>query len=201
LIRSIIFDLGRVLIPFDWQRGYRAFAELSPYPAEEVRQRIKETGLFDGFERGHAEPAEVARRISEALRINVTLDQFREIWSSIFLPEVLVPDQMLESLHARYRMLLLSNTDAIHFDWVRARYPIFRHFDDFVVSFQVGCRKPEPRIYREAILKAGCEPREIFFTDDLIENVEAALLAGIDATQFTSLAQLEIDLRSRGVEW
>jgi HAD superfamily hydrolase (TIGR01509 family) len=70
-----------------------------------------------------------------------------------------------------------------------------------VLSFQVGCRKPEPGIYQEAILRAGYPPQEILFTDDLIANVEGALLAGIDAVQFTSLAQFERDLHSRGVEW
>ncbi len=201
MIQAIIFDLGRVLIPFDWQRGYRAFAELSPYPPEEIRSRIKETGLFEVFERGQTEPREVARRISEILELSVSFERFREAWSSIFLPETILPDKMLERLHVRYRMLLLSNTDAIHFGWVQDRYPIMRHFDDFVLSFRVGHRKPEPEIYREAILKAGCAPQEVFFTDDLSANVEGALLVGIDATQFTSVAQLEHDLRSRGVEW
>jgi glucose-1-phosphatase len=201
LIRALIFDLGKVLIPFDWQRGYDAFASASPFPAEEVRRRIKDAGLFERFERGLVEPREVARRVSELLGLNVTFDEFQEHWSSIFFPEVIIPDEMLERLHARHRILMLSNTDAIHFNWVRARYPILRHFDGFVLSFQVGRRKPEPEIYQEAVLQAGCEPREIFFTDDREDNIEGALNAGIDAVQFASLAQLEQDLRSRGIQW
>ncbi len=190
-----------MLIPFDWQRGYDAFARVSAYPAEEVRRRIKETGLFEGFERGRVEPVEVARRVSGLLGLNVTFERFQELWSSIFYPEVIVPDEMLESLHERYRLLMLSNTDAIHFNWVRARYPIVRHFDGFVLSFEVGCRKPDIEIYREAIRRAGCDAGEIFFTDDRTDNVEGALGAGIDAVQFVSLAQLKQDLLSRGVQW
>ena len=201
MIQALIFDLGKVLIPFEWQRGYDAFASASPFPAEEVRRRIKETGLFEGFERGRVEPREVAARVSELLELNVSFERFQEIWSSIFLPETIIPDQMLERLHARHRILMLSNTDAIHFHWVRARYPILRHFDGFVLSFQVGHRKPEPEIYQEAVMQAGCQPREIFFTDDLADNIEGASRAGIDAVQFVSLAQLEHDLRSRGIQW
>ncbi|HSW49957.1 MAG TPA: HAD family phosphatase [Bryobacteraceae bacterium] len=201
MTQALIFDLGKVLIPFDWQRGYSAFASVSPFPAEEVRRRIKETGLFEGFERGQVEPLEVARRVSGILELDVTFARFQELWSSIFYPETIVPDEMLESLHARHRLLMLSNTDAIHFNWVRTRYPIVRHFDGFVLSFKVGCRKPDIGIYREAIRQAGCAPGEIFFTDDRDDNVEGALRAGIDAVQFVSLEQLERDLRSRGVQW
>ena len=201
MIRAIIFDLGKVLIPFEWQRGYDAFAAASPYPAEEVRRRIKETGLFDGFERGKVEPHEVAERVSNILGLSVSFEQFREMWSSIFLPETIVPEDMLERLRGHYRLLLLSNTDSIHYHWVKERYPILGRFDASVLSFELGLRKPEPEIYREAILRAGCRPQEIFFTDDRQDNVEGALQAGIDAVQFESLEKLQRDLEFRGVRW
>ncbi len=201
MIRAIIFDLGNVLIPFDWKRGYDAFAQASPFPAEEVRRRIKETGLFEGFERGRVEPRIVAERISALLGLDVTFEQFRQIWSSIFLPETILEEDMLVRLHARHRLLLLSNTDAIHYGWIREKYPIMRHFDHAILSFELGLRKPESGIYQEAIARAGCEPREIFFADDREENVEGALRAGIDAVQFQSAGRLEQELRDRGVQW
>ena len=201
MIRAIVFDLGKVLLPFEWQRGYDAFAAASRYPAEEVRARIKETGLFEGFERGMVEPREVAERVSKALGLSVSFDEFQELWSSIFLPETIVPDDMLERLRRSHRLLLLSNTDAIHFRWVKDRYPILRHFDDFVLSFELGLRKPEPGIYQATISRAGCEAREIFFTDDREENVEGAIQAGIDAVQFLGVEQLERELKSRGEAW
>jgi putative hydrolase of the HAD superfamily len=108
---------------------------------------------------------------------------------------------MLAGIHARHRLLLLSNTDAIHYGWVMEKYPIMRHFDHCVLSFELGLRKPEPAIYEEAIRQAECSPSETFFTDDLAENVAGARLAGIDAVQFQSLEQLHADLTSRGIEW
>lgn len=202
MIRTIIFDLGKVLIPFDWQRGYQALAAHSPYPPEEIRARIKATDLFDSFERGKMQPEEVAKQITEMLHLNgLSFPQFREVWSSIFLPETLLPDEMLGSLHQRYRLLLLSNTDAIHYGWVVEKYPILRHFDEAVLSFEVGSRKPEPAIYQAAIERAGCAPGEIFFTDDLEANVEGARRMGIDAVTFQNRAQLEQELHARGVRW
>jgi putative hydrolase of the HAD superfamily len=70
-----------------------------------------------------------------------------------------------------------------------------------VLSYEVGAMKPAPEIYREAVAKAGCSPGEIFFTDDIAMNVEAAREHGIDAVQFQSLPQLEDDMRSRGIVW
>ncbi len=201
MIRAIVFDLGNVLIPFDWKRGYEAFAQASLYPADEVRRRIKETDLFESFELGRVEPRIAAGRISSLLGLNVTFDQFRRIWSSIFLPESILGEDMLAGLHTRYRLLLLSNTDAIHYGWIRENYPILRHFDDAVLSFELGLRKPEPGIYRDAVARACCEPGEMFFTDDREENVVGARQVGIDAVQFQSAGQLEQELHDRGVEW
>jgi len=202
VIRTIIFDLGKVLIPFDWQRGYQALAAHSPYPPEEIRARIKATDLFESFERGKIQPEEVAEKITELLHLNgLSFAQFREVWSSIFLPETILPDEMLGALHQKHRLLLLSNTDAIHYGWVAEKYPILRHFEGAVLSFEVGSRKPEPAIYQAAIEQAGCAPEEIFFTDDLEVNVEGARRMGIDAVTFQSREQLEQELRARGVRW
>ena len=201
MIDTLIFDLGQVILPFDWKRGYRALAGYSPYAPEEVRRRIKETGLFDTVERGLVAPGELARRLSAVLELNVPFEKFRELWSSIFLPEPNLPDEMLAGLHANYRLLLLSNTDAIHYGWIVEKYPIMRHFDHCVLSFELGLRKPEPGIYQEAIRQSQCAPAEIFFTDDIAENIAAARVAGIDAVQFQSLEQLEGELTSRGIRW
>ena len=199
LIKTVIFDLGKVLIPFDWQRGYQALAQESPYQPEEIRLRLKEMGIFDPMERGRIEPREAARLVGKALDFDVSLERFRELWSSIFLPETIVPESLLEGLRTAHRLLLLSNTDAIHFAWISEKYTILRHFDHCVLSFELDARKPEPAIYREAIARAGCPAGEIFFTDDRPDNVEAARQAGIDAVQFESVPQLEQELKSRGV--
>ena len=51
----------------------------------------------------------------------------------------------------------------------------------------------------EAIKRAECRPEECFFTDDIAINVIAARSNGMDAVQFLSAAQLEEELKSRGV--
>jgi glucose-1-phosphatase len=111
----------------------------------------------------------------------------------------LIPESLIELLSERYRLLLLSNTNPIHFEMLRDAYPLLRHFDDYVLSYQVGALKPSARIYQEAIARAYCRPEECFFTDDIAAYTDAARQHGIDALQFQSLAQLESELRKRAV--
>jgi len=110
-----------------------------------------------------------------------------------------VPESLIAGLRGRHRLLVLSNTNPIHFSMLKGQYALFRHFDDFVLSYEVGALKPDAEIYREAIKRAGCRPEECFFTDDIAINVEAARNNGMDAVQFLSGAQIEEELRARGV--
>ncbi len=193
--------MGNVLVPFDWSRGYQALAALSRCPAEEVRRRIKESGLFDTMERGRIEPREAARRLGELLEFEIPFEQFRAAWSSIFDPQPILTEDFLRSLRRKCPLLLVSNTDAIHYEWIEQHYGLLRHFDERILSFEAGARKPEPEIYQQAIARAGCRPEEVFFADDRPENVEGALAAGMDAVRFESPAQLEGELRRRGADW
>ena len=84
---------------------------------------------------------------------------------------------------------------------IRENYPLIKHFDEYILSYEVGALKPSPRIYEEAIARAGCEARECFFTDDIPEYVAGARKAGIDAVQFESASQIERELLKRGVSW
>jgi FMN phosphatase YigB (HAD superfamily) len=200
MYKAIIFDLGKVLVHFDFKRGYRELEGLCPYPAAEIPKRLVSTGLVPRFETGLIEPADFVEELSRALDLHLDYDRFCGIWSCIF-GETLVPESMLEGLAARYRLLLLSNTNAIHFEMIRRNYPLIRHFHELILSYEVKAMKPSPEIYRAAVARAGCRPEECFFTDDILEYVEGARGTGIDAVQFRSAEQLEEELRSRGIEW
>jgi putative hydrolase of the HAD superfamily len=185
----------------DFRRCHAGLAKVCRYPAQEVPRRIGATGLVQQFEKGEISPEDFVRHVSRVLDMELTVPQFWDLWSSIFLPETLLPESLLEGLHRRQRLLLLSNTNAIHFSLARERYPLLRHFDGYVLSYEVGALKPQPEIYREAVARAGCRAEECFFTDDVPAYVDAACREGMDAVPFRSLEQLQTDLVSRGVSW
>ncbi len=199
MIKTILLDLGNVVIAFDFKLAYARLAEHCGCPAEELPARIRATGLVAPFERGEIPSERFVREFSAALRLNLTYQQFCEWWSCVFLPEPLLADALLEDLASRYRLLAVSNTNPIHFEMIQKAYPLLRHFDEFVLSYEVGAAKPDAKMYREAIARAQSSAGECFFVDDLAGNVEAAREHGIDAVQFLSAEQLKAELRARGL--
>jgi FMN phosphatase YigB (HAD superfamily) len=200
-IQAVIFDLGKVLIAFDFQRIYDRMQALSGHPVAEIRRRIAATGLVPKLESGQIGSREFVARLGEALDVTFGYAQFKEMWSSIFLPGTLVPESLVAGLKKRHRLVLLSNTNEMHFEMLERTYPILGYFENRVLSHQVGAQKPSPLIYRKAVELAGCLPEECFFTDDIPEYVEAARNLGIDAVQFHSAGQLQEELTRRNIRW
>ena len=201
MIKAVLLDLGEVVVGLDFPRAYRAAAKLTHYTVEEIPKLISASGLASVYEHGRMSSQTFYQELSAALDLTVGFDEFRGIWENMFDPEPLISDAFLDGLARGTRLLLLSNTNELHFNSVRRRYPLLRHFRDFVLSYEVGSMKPAEGIYREAIQRAGCRPGECFFTDDKVINVEVALQLGMDATVFRDESTLKGELRERGVEW
>lgn len=198
-IRAVIFDLGKVLIPFDFQRGYDRLLPLCDIPMSLLRERIAASGLVPRFESGQLESRDFVNQLGTAIGTSLEYDHFCEIWSSIFLPGTLVPEDLIVAIKQKYELILLSNTNAIHFEMLERSYPILAYFEKRVLSFEVGAMKPSPLIYRRAVELAGCRPAECFFTDDILEYVQGARDFGLQAVQFQSAEQLQAELAVRKI--
>ncbi len=200
MIKTILFDLGNVIIPFDFKRAYAKLQPFCNYPVTELPARMRgSTGLLSRFETGQVPPEQFVEEFSAALELRITYDEFCNLWTSVFLPEPLIQESLLANLRGRHRLMILSNTNPIHFHMIQANYPLLRHFEYCVLSYEVGAMKPSARIFEDAIAHAGCAAEECFFIDDLAVNVDAARKHGMDAVQFESAVQLEGELRARGL--
>lgn len=198
MFKAILFDLGNVIVPFDFQRAYARLEPLCNLSRDEIRSRLRSTGSVQRFETGQLDQFAFVQEFSRALGFEISHAEFCDLWSCIFLPDPLIPESLLESLAARHRLVMLSNTNSIHMAMVRENYPLLRHFHDGVFSYEVGAAKPSAKIYEEAVRRAGCQPQECFFTDDIEQNVDAARALGIEAVRFESASQIEHELRARG---
>jgi putative hydrolase of the HAD superfamily len=200
MYKAIIFDLGNVLVQFDFERWRQALEDFCPYDAAEIRRRIAATDLVERFETGLIEPPDFVAQLSGMLALHMDYADFCKLWSGIFT-DPLIPEAMLEGLAARYKLVLLSNTNAIHFETIRGNYPLLRHFHERILSYEAHAMKPRREIFQAALDRCGCLPEECFYTDDIAAYVEAARRLGMDAVQFESLAQLERELEARGICW
>ena len=199
MIKALIFDLGRVLVNVDYDMGHSRMAALSGLRAEEVRERLQSSRLAYAFESGLMPSSEFAARVSDLMGVSPSVEEFEEIWYSVFHEGPIIPEEFIAGLRERYRLVLLSNTNAMHYELLEQRLPVLKHFDAYTLSYKLGAQKPSPTIYRDAIVKAGCEPGECFYTDDIAEYIDGGRAAGIQAAQFRGFGRLRSDLSAAGV--
>jgi HAD superfamily hydrolase (TIGR01509 family) len=128
----------------------------------------------------------------------VPYEEFFDMYGDIFT-EIPGTCDLLRRLHARYPLYLLSDTNEIHFGYVKRTVDVVRLFDQCVVSYEVGAMKPGPHIYQEVLRRSGMPAEACVFIDDRPGNVDGAKRVGMQAFQFTSPEQCATDLAGIGV--
>ncbi len=193
-ISGIFFDLGNVLVELDYQKFSARLMSLTGKPMEELRPAFTD-GLVLRYELGLCEEGEFLRTLCG--RIGIRQGDFLEAWTSIFEGRPLIPEDVLVALSRKYRLWIISNTNRMHFDYIRGHYTFLAWFHGLILSYEVGAAKPDTAIFKLALKKAGVRPDEAVFVDDQKVNVEAARDIGIDAIQFVNSAQLLEEFRER----
>ena len=199
-IEALLFDLGKVLVDFDFDLGIKRFAARTPLSLDQFKSIVLEQNWVRQYEHGQISSADYHRYLIDHGKLDMTIDEFHDAWSSVFLPGLIVPERLLATLKARYPLILVSNTNESHADFITRNYNVLDYFDHKIFSHEVGSMKPDRRIYDAAIKVSGKAPEALFFTDDRPENIESAARLGIRAHQFQSVAELVNALRNHGVE-
>jgi glucose-1-phosphatase len=199
MIEALLFDLGKVLVDFDFELGMRRFNARTSLSPEEFKSIILEQTWVRRYEHGDISTVDYHRYLREHGKLEMSIQEFHEAWSAVFLPGLIVPEQLLANLKRRYPLILVSNTNESHAEFIARNYRVLEYFDHTIFSHEVGSMKPDRRIYDAAIAAAGKPPEALFFTDDRPENVESAAKLGIRAHQFESVAGLVNALRNHGV--
>ena len=88
----------------------------------------------------------------------------------------------------------MSNTNEWQYEYARKKYKIIDIFDDYVLSYKIGCMKPNPIIFLHALKKAKALPYNCVYIDDIPEFVYVARLMGIKAFQYKDFGKLKEDL-------
>jgi glucose-1-phosphatase len=181
LFRALIFDIGNVLLRFDFQLALQKLARHADTAAEAILEQID--AVKDPYEAGRLTRAEFQAKAREILRYSGSDGDFVSAWEDIFTENQPVVD-LVRRLHGRLPLYLLSNTNDMHVDFILRRYSIFQLFDDAVYSYKVRAAKPEREIYEIAARQFGVRPAETLFIDDLLPNVEGARAFGFHAHHY-----------------
>jgi glucose-1-phosphatase len=197
-IKLITFDLGNVLVKVDHMEFCRRLAVLTHVTAEQVFDYVFNSALEPGYDTGMMTSQEFHRQITAQFKVVLEFERFARWWNSLFspMPEM---EEVVSRLARDYPLFLLSNTNALHFEYIQENYPVLKYFSDFILSYKVGSRKPEKSIYEYLLQQAGMPPEHILFIDDKMPFVAAAQEHGIRAWQFTSGEALQQQLREQGL--
>lgn len=189
MIKAVVFDLGKVLIDFDYGIAARKLAQQSAVSAQEVQSIIDHSPLLFRYESAGMSTQEFFEEVRRLISFRGTFEEFAAAFADIFTE---IPG--MTRLHAELRSrgiptFVLSNTNEIAIAHVRRNFPFFAHFTDYVFSFEHGVLKPERRIYEIAEECSGCRGGEILFLDDKPENVEGAARCGWEVICHVSVPQ------------
>ncbi|MBU1148100.1 MAG: HAD-IA family hydrolase [Candidatus Omnitrophica bacterium] len=183
---AIICDLGNVLVNFDHRIAVRKILECTPKGEEEIYDLFFDSGLTEAYEEGKISRHEFFNRVKDALELNIGQDVFMPIWNDIFF-EVPLNKKMHEFLRGAkgsYKLIMMSNLNESHFEFLKPRMLIFREFDKLILSYQVGYRKPASEIYKIALDFAEIQASKAFYIDDRRDLVDAAARLGIKGIVF-----------------
>lgn len=195
------FDMGNVLLHFDHHRAARQIAEVAGTSEEAVWEALFESDLELRYEAGEMNTGQFYETFCEMTGTRADIKALSHAASAIFevnFPMIRVVAQLQGAGH---RTGILSNTNEIHWQYVcDGRYGLFPDsFDANALSYQIGCNKPEAKIYTRAAELAGVAPAEILYVDDKQENVDGAREAGMDAVLYTTTAGYVDELLNRDV--
>jgi FMN phosphatase YigB (HAD superfamily) len=199
LIEVILYDLGNVILPFN---HYQIAEKLSRFSQKKEFQNPKkifsflfdfEYGAINGYEMGRVSSLEFFHSLKDSLHLSLSYEEFTPIWNNIFFENREVSQTILFQ-KGKWRLGLLSNTNPLHFDHVLAMFPVVKVFDRWILSHEVGFKKPAIEIFEKAINWASVEPQKILFIDDMKKHVEAAVSLGMQGIHFISADQMKEEL-------
>jgi putative hydrolase of the HAD superfamily len=201
MIKVVTFDLGNVLFAFDplrAARGFLSIAGLKQNPLEILRF-FQESPVERAYTEGRVSTQEFVDHVIKGLKINSDIESFKKCYCEIFSVNSGTFALAEEVRERGIKRFILSNTNELHYDYLCEFYPVLTKFEHAVLSYKEHCQKPQPEIYERLIESAGCAPEEIFFTDDLLENVVAAEKAGIQTHHFKNEKGMRTALIKRKV--
>jgi HAD superfamily hydrolase (TIGR01509 family) len=177
----VVFDLGKVLVDFDYSISAGRIAKASRSTPQQIQHLLDHSPLLYRFETGLLTRQQFYGEVCAACGYSDTLDEFCALFADIFSE---IPAMI--KIHAALRAagvptFIFSNTNDIAESHIRRRFPFFSNFDGYVLSYEHRAMKPSPQIYEVVEKMTGQKGSAILYLDDRKENIETGLARGWQA--------------------
>jgi len=194
---AVIFDLGKVLVDFDYSIAGRRIAARGRASAEAVQELIDHSPLLFRFETGQVSQEQFFAEVRAATGFRGTIEEFSEFFADIF---TMIEPMVKLNAELRRRGVptyIFSNTNELAINHIRSCFPFFSQFNDYILSYEHGAMKPDARLYEVVERQTGLRGTDLLYLDDRAENVAAGAARGWRAfVHHTAEQTREIIVRS-----
>lgn len=197
-IKLIVFDMGHVFVDFEWEDVCLGFCKRAGISREEFAPVLKHIGSL-GYENGHIDTAIFLAALNEHVIAHgkaepIAHDEFQILWNATFRENSEMAE-LMKQLKESHRLYLLSNTNESHWHYLNDNFAVSRHFEELVLSYEIGHSKPQPEIYHEVLRRSGTPAAQCLFIDDLPQNIKAGAEVGMNVIHFQGVDDLKEKLR------
>jgi putative hydrolase of the HAD superfamily len=182
--RCVLFDFGNVIALFDHMITCRRLASLSrqSLAPQDVYQRIFNTTLEEDYDCGRLSSATFIARLRRDLQLDASDEAIAEAWCDIYTANPVIDELIGEEKRRGSRLVLASNTNQLHFEWFSRQFAaVLQPFDELVLSFRVGARKPAVAFFDACIRASSLTADQIIYIDDRPDYVAAGRALGMQA--------------------
>jgi len=204
-IKNLLLDMGGVILDVDYTQIEKIFQTYN-IDAKAIYTQQFQLPLVDDFEVGKITPAEFRNGIREIVKKDLSDQQIDLVWNSMIGKARVETIKLLGELKLKYnKILLFSNTNAIHVDCVRKLFNQSIGFDIFSLLFdktyfsnEIHLRKPHPESFSWVVKDAEIDPKQTLFIDDTQKNIDGAKQIGLN-TYLLEANQTLLDLNAKGI--
>jgi putative hydrolase of the HAD superfamily len=199
MVKAVVFDLGKVLVDFDYSIAVRNLAARGTITLADLGRLIAQSPLLLRYETGLLTSAQFYQEVRAATGFDGDFDEFGACFGDIFQP--IEPMVLLQATLRRNGLptYIFSNTNELAVRHIRRNFPFFDNFDGYVLSYEHGAMKPQPALYEAVERLTGRRGAELLYLDDRPENIEAGAARGWQVLLQESPALTERALRQLGL--
>ncbi|MDZ7612220.1 MAG: HAD-IA family hydrolase [Candidatus Moranbacteria bacterium] len=196
-----IFDMGRVLVGFDFAEFAKNLSIYSSLTPEEIKRELWTGEALGKLHNGEFGIEGFFEQFAADINLKgLELADFKEQFLSIFFENPGIED-VLDSLPKDFGRMILSDVGQFHWDNFFCKHPLIKSYfpedRQKVLSFREGVSKPNPEIFKIALGRAGVKAEEAVFVDDKPENVEAFKALGGEGVQYDCTKEPAAELKQK----
>jgi FMN phosphatase YigB (HAD superfamily) len=198
-IRTVIFDLGGVY----FTEGVKQFVvKMNKHGISEERVRnIVDGSLGVEYRIGKITPAQFWLKAMNYWQLPLDTSTVTKMWLDGYIP-IQGTSELIEKLKkADYELLFLSDNAPDRIEYLESQYHFLHKFKAGVFSHRAGVRKPDSKMYTEALKLTSSPPQACVYIDDKPKLLEPAQFLGMSTIAFSSPEQAESELRALGLDF